>query len=138
MWVGKIKFTLVSPLLQVDIEGVGRTPIGEILYHQPTSSKTGMHHAKLIAALAGPHVWLPINLKSYFVPIDLNYVTKDPNGNRARSRMDKGGNPPTTIIPIGGVAGRIPKRLTDSAHNWLDSILAPSHSENALAHWLLN
>ncbi len=60
MWVGGIKFTLVSPLLQVDIGGVGRTPLGRILYHQPTRSKTGTHHAKLIASLSGPHVWLPI------------------------------------------------------------------------------
>jgi hypothetical protein len=60
MWVGGIKFTLVSPILQVDIRVVGRTPLGRSMYHQPTSLKTGTHHAKLIATLAGPHVWLPI------------------------------------------------------------------------------
>ncbi len=60
MWVGGIKSTLVSPLLQVDIGGVGRTPLGRNLYHQPTSLKTGTHHALLIATLTGPHVWLPI------------------------------------------------------------------------------
>ncbi len=60
MLVGGIKFTLMSSLLQVDVGGVGRTPLGRILYHQPTSSKTGTHHAKLMVKLEGPHVWLPI------------------------------------------------------------------------------
>jgi hypothetical protein len=44
MWVGGIKFTIVFPLLQVDIGGVGRTPLGRSMYHQPTSLKTETHH----------------------------------------------------------------------------------------------
>jgi hypothetical protein len=47
-----------------------------------------------------------------------------------RSCMAKGANPPMTVIPIGGVIGQIPKRLADSAHNWLNLIPAPSHSES--------
>jgi hypothetical protein len=46
--------------------------------------------------------------------------------------------PPMTAIPNRGVVGQIPKQLADSMPNQLNSILAPSHSENALAHWLLN
>ncbi len=56
----------------------------------------------------------------------------------ARSCMAEGVNPPATVIPIGGVVGRIPKRLADSVHNRLNLIPAPSHSENALTHWHLN
>ncbi len=60
MWIGGIKFPMVSPLLQVDIGGVGRTPLWRSIYHQPTSSITGTRYAKIIATFAGPHVGLPI------------------------------------------------------------------------------
>jgi hypothetical protein len=46
--------------------------------------------------------------------------------------------PHMTAIPIEGVVGWIPKQLADFAHNWLNLIPAPSHSENASAHRLLN
>ncbi len=135
MWVGGIKFTLVFPLLQVYIGGVGRTSLWRSMYHQQTSSKTGTHYAKLIATLAGPHVWVPIyNLTlSLLIPTTWARIQM-PSG--ARSLMAKDANPPMTVIPIGGVVGRIPKWLADSAHNRLNLIPAPSHSENALAHWL--
>jgi hypothetical protein len=45
---------------------------------------------------------------------------------------------PTTAIHIGEAIGQIPKQLADSAPNQLNLIPAPSHSENALVHWLLN
>jgi hypothetical protein len=44
----------------------------------------------------------------------------------------------TTVIPIKGFVGQILKQLADSAPNWLNLILAPSHSEITLAHQLLN
>ncbi len=56
----------------------------------------------------------------------------------ARSCMAKGVISPMPAILIGVVFGRIPKQLEDSVHNWLHLIPAPSHSENAGAHWLLN
>jgi hypothetical protein len=52
--------------------------------------------------------------------------------------MAESANLPMTVIPIGGVNGWIPKLLADTVHNLLNSILAPSHSENALDHWFLN
>jgi hypothetical protein len=56
----------------------------------------------------------------------------------ARTCTAKDANPPMTIIPIGVVIGQISKRLADSVHNWLNSMRAQSHSENTLAHRLLN
>jgi hypothetical protein len=57
---------------------------------------------------------------------------------KARGCTAKGVLPPTTVIPSGVAVGQIPKQLADSAPNQLNSIPAPSHSENALAHRLLN
>jgi hypothetical protein len=71
MWVGGINFTIVFPLLQVDIRGVERMPLLRSVYHQSTSSKTGMRYAKIITTLAGPHVWLPI----YDLTLSLSFPT---------------------------------------------------------------
>jgi hypothetical protein len=59
MWVGGIKFSLASPLLQVDIGGVGKKPLWRNIYHYPISLEVAMHDATTVISLAGPLVWLP-------------------------------------------------------------------------------
>ncbi len=109
------------------------------MFHQPTSSKTGMHHEILIVTIARPHMWLPI-LNLTLSLLILTMWARIQMGTGARSCTAKGKNLPTTVISIRGVLGRIPKPklLADSAHNWLDLVPAPSHSENAPARWFLN
>jgi hypothetical protein len=57
-WVGGITCLPESPLLQVEIEGVGRTPLWRIIH--PTNLTLAIHVQKATPTLAGPLVWLPI------------------------------------------------------------------------------
>jgi hypothetical protein len=59
-WVGGNKISLASPLLQVNIGGVGRTPLWRILCQRPTNFTFEIHIQTATTTLAGPLVWLPI------------------------------------------------------------------------------
>ncbi len=105
--------------------------------HQPTSSKTVTHYATLINI--GRTTRVATNLRSYFVPLNLNYVSKDPNANWGQELHCQ-------------------RRASAHDHHshwgscWADSKAAlrfrtqwaqfdtgtPSHSENTLSHQLLN
>jgi hypothetical protein len=63
--VGRWICSLVSPLLQVDIGGVGRRPLWSNIFYSPTSSELAI-----------------LSATTYFAPPNPNHMNKHPNNNR--------------------------------------------------------
>jgi hypothetical protein len=137
MWVDGIKIPLASPLLQVDIGRVGRTPLWRISDQWPTIYNSDMCKLTKKITLAGPPVWLPIcNLTSAS-----SFLTTSAGTQMATKAMAITATiipPVATVIPIVEVTGPTLKPLADFMLNQHNSTLVPSLSMNTHAHWLLN
>jgi hypothetical protein len=84
MWVGGIKFTLVSPPpIASGYRGSRKNTTGEESV-PPTNQLKNRNATCNINSNIGRTTHVAANLKSYFVPIDPDYMSKDPNGNRGQ------------------------------------------------------